>query len=165
MTAIESSITIQDAIGHVTDATKELDAIAESVRDLPMEEASARLVELRAAITMLRQAESEMERWIAEVFEELKWKRPHEFAGVGLVEVNRPRGRRQWDHQGLAKAWLEAVIVSNGGVSPSPWDVKDGLLRVAGIGYWKTTELKKLGIDADDYCDSSPGAPSVKIQE
>lgn len=156
---------ISDAVAHVTGAATELDEIAESVRDLTVEEASARLVELRAAITMLRQAESEMERWIAEVFEDQDWKRPHEFAGVGLVEVNRPKNRRAWDHQGLAKDWLEALIISNGGASPSPWDVKDGLLRVAGLAYWKLTELRKFGIDGDDYCDSSPGAPNVRIIE
>lgn len=34
---------------------------------------------------------------------------------------------------------------------PPPWDVQRWLLDAAGIGYWRTTDLRGLGIDPDEH--------------
>jgi hypothetical protein len=84
--------------------------------------------------------------------------------GVGVVAVHRARNRKQWDHEGLAGHVLDRHLSDRGdGELPTPWEVRDWLMEAAAIGYWRVGVLKQLGLDADDFCDSTPGHPTVQI--
>jgi hypothetical protein len=79
------------------------------------------------------------------------------------VEVRRSKTRRAWDHDSLARDWLNTYMEGRGGEAPDPFDVVADFRKVAGIGSWKVTGLREYGIDAGEYCDESPGTPTVSI--
>lgn len=127
--------------------------------DRDWETAASQLARLRHARQLLSTLENAYERFIGE-------HAPFgatELLGVGLVTVRRGSDRKQWDHDGLSRAVIDAHVIANEGVSPDPFDVRDWLMDAAAISYWRTTKLKPLGIDVDDYCHKERGRLTVQI--
>jgi len=68
--------------------------------------------------------------------------------------------RTSWDHERIA-----AVIVNDVDGDPhTAYAARDRLLQAAGIGYWRTTVLRRYGIDPDDYTHTEPGRPSIDVE-
>lgn len=157
---------VSAAVTAVEDATKVLDAASVEFDSTTVQEAADDLGRLSEAITTLRQLQASLERWVAQCFRAEGWKvnEPVEVPGVGMVEVRRSTTRRAWQHEQLRTAWLNAYLEQNGGEAPDPFTVVEAFLKVASINGWKVTGLRSLGLEANDYCDTEPGAPTVKVQ-
>lgn len=84
--------------------------------------------------------------------------------GIGRVKVTRSRDRTKWDERGVAQAVIDKQMEARGGEMPNdPWEVAEWLLQVYGVNYCRVTPLRALGLEPDDYCDSTPGKPTVQL--
>jgi len=100
-------------------------------------------------------------------------------AETPTLRIERRRGteRKAWDHAGWqrdvrAKALqahglkgAQGVITATGEVIDGAelYDVLQAVQDAHGAGAPKTTALRAFGLDARDYCDSSPGAWTVRV--
>lgn len=99
--------------------------------------------------------------------------------GGGLfVERYRSADRKAWDHEQWQRDVRIKAVQAAGMKGAQGVLTADGeLLPIEELGYLlatvqaahgagapKTTTLKSLGLDARDYCESSPGAWHVKVQ-
>lgn len=98
-------------------------------------------------------------------------------AGGVRAERYRARDRKAWDHDawqrdvrakvlrstGLLGA--QAVITADGEELPASvlYDALTAAQAVHGAGAPKTTILRKLGLAAEDYCETSPGTQHVRV--
>ncbi len=114
----------------------------------------ARLRDLRLSFAALLDA---VEQDVARLMPD----RLHDVEGLGILERRKAKKRTEWDHRGVAKAVLEQAWEA--GDINSPTDVVDLLLKVAGVGYWKVTELRPRGIDSADFCREEPGRTTVMV--
>jgi hypothetical protein len=158
--------TVSAAVAAVVDAATVLDEASLDFESTTVEEAADSLGQLSDAIMSLRQLQALLERWVAECFRAEGWKanEPREIPGVGVVEVRRSRNRRAWQHEQLRSAWLNEYLSRNGGEAPDPFTVVADFLKVASINGWKVTGLREYGLEADDWCDSEPGTPTVQVR-
>lgn len=85
--------------------------------------------------------------------------------GLPVAKVTRARDRKAWEHRPLAQAVLDAHLTERGFEQPDPWEAITWVLDAAGVSYWKVTALRELGIDADQYCETTPGKPQVQFIE
>lgn len=88
--------------------------------------------------------------------------------GIGTFEKAPAVSRKSWDHPLLAQK-IVAKALDSRQIDSETGEVEDraevatkALLSTAGISYWRVGEVKKLGIDPDQYCDKEYGAPRVK---
>jgi len=93
------------------------------------------------------------------------------------VERSRATDRKAWDHdewkrdvrakavQAHGLKGAQAIITEAGEELPATvlWDVLATLQNAHGAAAPKTTALRALGLDARDYCESSPGAWTVRV--
>lgn len=87
-----------------------------------------------------------------------------EVQGVGRVKVQRSRDRRAWDERGVAQAVIDKRMEARGGVMPNePWEVCEWLLEVMGVGYVRVTPLRAMGLNPKDFCEDTPGKPTVTL--
>jgi hypothetical protein len=122
------------------------------------------LKRVRAARQELTAIEAAFERAIARRWVILGLRDGQAVEDVGYVEVYRGKKRTGWDHVSLAAAVLDAHLSASAtGEAPDPWQVRDWLMEAAGIGYWRVTPLRALGLNPDHYCTAEPGVPTVKI--
>jgi hypothetical protein len=149
--------TVVTAIELMDESSRDAD-----LGEIEWDDAVRLLAALRDARKRLVGIEAAFERYIDRQWRRQKVTGPVAVEGVGQVEVYRSRERHGWDHPALAAAVVEANMPTTGEV-PDPWDVRDWLMAAAGVGYWRVTALRNLGIDPDGYCTSEPGPPSVKI--
>ena len=105
------------------------------------------------------------------------WREPQEIDGIGRIEVRGGRDRKGWDHERWQHDARQAVLNSPGlagaaGVVDAAGEIHDigevfelltHLQRIHGSTAPKTTELRKVGLDPDDYATSTPGTPTVQI--
>lgn len=68
-----------------------------------------------------------------------------------LAERRMSTDRRNWQHEDLAKL----VIEKEWSNIDHPQDVAKALMAAAGFSYWRVTRLRELGIDPDEYCEST----------
>jgi hypothetical protein len=153
---------VDEAVAHVVGAAEMVDQELTTVDDMNLDEAARQLFRIRSARAKLQRCEAALERHIAGIFRADRLDR-YEALGIGVVEVRYGKPRTAWDHEALAKAWLEAWLPAYQGEIPPPWDVRDGLLEVAAVSYWRATPLRALGIDPDEYCESRPAQARVQI--
>lgn len=160
MTAEEA---LADAVWAYAEAAQELDKATAAIDDCDVAVVVAALAAVRAATTQARQCDGSMERRIAAVFKAEGWSEDRAFDGVGQVEVRRSTARRGWDHDTLARDWLAAWMAKRGGVMPDPGEVVRAFRNAAQVNGWKVGETRALGLNVNDYCDTEPGPPVVRI--
>ncbi len=86
-----------------------------------------------------------------------------EVAGL-VAEIHRSKTRRGWDNDALKSKWLTTYVDASEGDMDllDPAALLEAFMRVARPS-WKVTGLRDVGIDVSDFCDETPGAPSVRI--
>lgn len=155
---------IRSVVEGIGQVAKTLDMDLADVDGLQYAFLADMLHQLREGRASLQRSEAAIEAEIARLFREFRVPGDKtEVPGVGVVHVKRGKDRKAWDHQGLAKLVVEQLIERRGGEIPTAWDVRDALMQVAAIAYWRVTELRRHGIEPDDYCEAIPGRPSVII--
>jgi hypothetical protein len=89
---------------------------------------------------------------------------PYIVDGLPPITVRRTAKSIHWPHHDrTAAAVIDAHLRRDhtDGDLPLPWDVQRWILDAAGISYWRTTDLRSLGIDPDEHRIITRGHPTV----
>lgn len=138
--------TVVEAVAALLDETAGIDAETEP------DEVAVLLYALRQGVTeKVKQIDSGLQSSLTD-----RWapsKRPHIIDGIPAVSVRRTVKSTKWDHEATAWAVVDAHMGRDhlDGDLPPPWEVQRWFLDAAGIQYWRTTDLRSLDIDPDDY--------------
>lgn len=87
-----------------------------------------------------------------------------ELPGLGVIERNKRSARKAWNHADLQQA-IRQVAMDNRLADPETGELETAaeaearLLKETANPSWRTTALKEIGIDPDEYCETtfSPG--------
>ncbi len=127
--------------------------------------------DLLSALGQIREARQTLAVWEAEVVERLAARLEvgtrMEVDGT-LWRVKRGRGKVQWDHDGirsqvlgLARGTEHRKVTADGEIeSPEEAAVRI-VYAVAGIGYYRTGDLGRFGLDPDEWRASEPGKVEI----
>lgn len=151
----------------------EVDALVEACTDPEARDMAELLATLQTCRTQLQTVERSVEVSTAKAM-----MADQAQAGDLFVERYRSTDRKAWDHESWRKDVRTKLLRKLGlhgaqGVLTADGEVLDAgvlheLLTAAqgahGAAAPKTTSLRSLGLDARDYCESSPGAWHVKVQ-
>lgn len=90
--------------------------------------------------------------------------------GGGEVERNFSNKRTKWQHKDLASAVAQklhkmSIDMDTGEVKVDPEEMAKAMLNYVQPSYWKVTQLEKLGINADNYCESGDSRMSVIVRQ
>lgn len=85
-----------------------------------------------------------------------------------MVEKKTGSPRKTWDHNGLKSIVLQRIMAlsldeETGEITLSPAEAVEKLLEYAHIDYWRVTELQKLDINADGYCDVGEAKTTIQV--
>lgn len=80
------------------------------------------------------------------------------------MQVERKQGedRKKWDHNGLAvevarKIEQLSIDPDTGEITMTPDEMMVKMLEYAAPSYWRLTQLRSIGVDADKYCEKTEG--------
>jgi hypothetical protein len=92
-----------------------------------------------------------------------------ELPGVGLFERRGGVDRKDWDHRGVASRVVRTLLVdpTTGEAAPEEYRdfaylLRDRLLEACRTE-WRTTALRKLGVDPDEFCTKTPGRTTIQF--
>lgn len=127
----------------------------------PLSHLAVALDELRTAKAELAVVESSLQAAIVEAMGD-HWEATIE--GFGGIKVHGGKRRQRWHHDEL---WTLSLRRARSEASITPGESDDRLLAVVRAAvqpsYWRSTELKRWGVDPDEYCSVSFGAKSVEL--
>lgn len=88
----------------------------------------------------------------------------------GEVERNFSNKRTKWQHKDLASAVAQrlhkmSIDMDTGEVKVDPEEMAKAMLNYVQPSYWKVTQLEKIGINADSYCESGDSRMSVIVRQ
>lgn len=159
------------AVAGLEDALPDLVAQCTDPQALDMAEL---FYEVQAARIKLQDLERDLEGQLAKA---LMADEVH--SGTLRVERRRSRDRKQWDHDSwrrdvrakvlrkLGLAGAQGIVTRDGEVLDAPGLLQELLAAVQnvhGAGAPKVTALRDLGLDAMDYCETTPGTVHVAVQ-
>jgi hypothetical protein len=86
------------------------------------------------------------------------------------VEKKMSYDRKGWQHKDLGRAVAQkisemSVDMDTGEIVLSPEDMVVKLLDYMQPSYWRTTELSKVGINADNYCETGDLKTSIIVRK
>jgi len=157
-----------DAIdGAVQELQKPVIEVMEAERhDFDLKEVSSWLERAQIA----KKALAEIEAAMLEAVERERYKEEFVVLPSGSVlELGyKAGGGRKWNHDRIKSVLIEAVIDEHmdddsGTLEAPVSQLISEVLDTAGISYWKTTELDRFDIDADDYSTKKPRKFSAKV--
>jgi hypothetical protein len=90
--------------------------------------------------------------------------------GNGLIEKSYNTRRTGWQHKDLANAVAQrissmAIDMDTGEVKASTEEMITKLLDYIQPNYWKVGELRKIGLNADNYCETGDTRISLIIRK
>jgi|5B_taG_2_1085324.scaffolds.fasta_scaffold00688_9 hypothetical protein len=85
------------------------------------------------------------------------------------IEIKSGAPRKSWDHDSLKKdvaqrIYESSVDIETGEVKKTSREMMEEILKYGAVSYWRVGELKKLDIDADEYCEVGPSKKSVIVR-
>ncbi len=85
------------------------------------------------------------------------------------IEIKTGAARKSWDHGSLSKdvaqrIYESSIDMDSGEITKSAKEMMEEILKYGAVSYWRVGELKKLDIDADEYCEVGPSKKSVIIR-
>lgn len=95
-----------------------------------------------------------------------------EVPGLGVVKRHSGKKRTQWQHDDLftevrlmARQPENRIMVdAEAGEIESEGEAVARILREAAhVDYWRLTNLRRLGLDPDQFCRTIPGRPTIEI--
>ena len=87
-----------------------------------------------------------------------------------LAERKQGGDRKSWDHKSLANDVADRLIQSSvdmdtGEMMLEPKNLMVRMLDFAAPSYWRVSELSKIGLTVDRYCEKSEGKMTIVIKE
>lgn len=85
------------------------------------------------------------------------------------IEIKSGAPRKSWDHESLTKdvaqrIYESSIDMDSGEITKSAKEMMEEILKYGAVSYWRVGALKKLDIDADEYCEVGPSKKSVIIR-
>lgn len=81
-----------------------------------------------------------------------------------IAEKYAGKNRKDWRHDlVMGELWDLAVEVAAGDLDDAIGAFRTLVIQAAGLTYWRTTELRRLGIDVDKYCTVEGSRATVRI--
>tara|TARA_B100000287_G_scaffold14257_2_gene14408 strand:+ start:18409 stop:18948 length:540 start_codon:yes stop_codon:yes gene_type:complete len=85
------------------------------------------------------------------------------------IEIKSGAPRKSWDHESLTKdvaqrIYESSIDMDSGEVTKSAKEMMEEILKYGAVSYWRVGALKKLDIDADEYCEVGPSKKSMIIR-
>lgn len=176
MPAAVSVLPVGDPLAGVVAAVQRLAEAAPALQAACTDPEATDLAELFVTIQEARKALQAVERDTEDTCARAMLADEAETATL-RVERRRGADRKAWQHADWQRDVRAKVLQAHGlkgaqGVITATGEVIDGaelydVLRAVqdahGAGAPKSTTLKALGLDARDYCESSPGAWTVRV--
>lgn len=93
----------------------------------------------------------------------------YNFEGV-TFEKKYSTPRKTWDHKALTDVVSSRIIdmsvdMDTGEVIKTPQEMLAELVKYTGISYWKVKELEKIGINANNYCETGDSKANIIIRK
>jgi hypothetical protein len=94
-----------------------------------------------------------------------------EYTHEGFVfEKKSGAPRKTWDHQSLGQIVAQRLIdlsmdMDTGEMTRTPEQIARDMLIYAAPSYWRVTELNKIGVNADNYCEVGEPKASIIIRK
>jgi hypothetical protein len=87
-----------------------------------------------------------------------------------VIEKKYSKSRSGWQHKELATVVSNrirqmSIDLETGEVLLSTEEMIEKLLEYVQPSYWRTTQLSQIGIDVDDYCNSSESKESIIVRK
>lgn len=163
-TQANNALTLADLIPHIEQVVEVTipDAV-EAFEDDP-EPLVYLLRVLQISMAKLKDAYELVEDALVEAFPE--GEKEHFFDGVGTVTRRSGSRRTAWDHDALWQDLVPAIVqkLAKGGIQPNevmPNFIAE--LRKAVTPSWKVTGLRLLGLDPEEYCETSWGRKTIQL--
>jgi hypothetical protein len=154
----------ESLLAHVRDLREQADALLSTdLSDLSCDDTTRVLHEIQMARKTLQASEEFYINHIHEKWPGGDYRVPHHVQGVGVVRAFRGKDRKTWQHEALVHAVVDKHLAAADGEIPDPFTVAGWIRECAGIGYWKTGALKAIGIEPDEFCESTKGTRTVSI--
>lgn len=157
-----------DEIGRLVNHLERATILAaEEYDDADATKSIERLIDLNLAKSTLATAYKQYETVVAHNME----RKPEvTMPGGFIVERKEGKPRKKWDHKRLTKVVSERLIdksidFETGEILMSQEEMMAQMLQYAAPSYWRVTQLKKLGIDANNYCELGDATVSVSIKK
>ena len=93
---------------------------------------------------------------------------------LGAIKVGRTANRTQWDHDDWKSAVRHGIFERHGitgdlidsatGEVHEKYALLEEAMEVSGSAAPRLTALRALGLSPDEFCDTSPGNPSVQFK-
>lgn len=85
-----------------------------------------------------------------------------------VAEIKWGKERRAWKHDELASVVSERILMDSidpetGAVDVPISQLITAILDYAHVDYWKKTNLKQVGVDVDEYCETKPAKMNVQF--
>lgn len=158
----------------------ELRALGERLDDL--EDAAINLLgthgaegvaSLLAEVRSVRQALGIRERAIEDLLADVMLDDTMTLEGVGVFQLRHGKDRKAWQSEQLLSEVIRRSLdpEGTGELPPLPEVVeriRAGVFDTAPVTPslgWRVTALKRLGLDPDEWCESTPGRTTVQITE
>lgn len=93
----------------------------------------------------------------------------YDFDGV-TFEKKYSTPRKTWDHKALTDVVSSRIIdmsvdMDTGEVIKTPQQMLAEMVKYTGISYWKVKELEKIGINANNYCETGDSKANIIIRK
>lgn len=93
----------------------------------------------------------------------------YDFEGV-TFEKKYSIPRKTWDHKALADVVSSRIVdmsvdMDTGEVVKTPQEMLAEMVKYTGISYWKVKELEKIGINANNYCETGDAKANIIIRK
>lgn len=134
---------------------------------LDFDDTTETVVRLLHDLRTQRKALAEIEAFVeAAAVKRLPWGKSQ--IGDLLVDVKGGTDRKVWEHDRLAWEVCQSIAVDdNGEVVPEIAQIinqaRSRILNCASVAYWRTNQLRPLGIDPDNFCQKVPGRRTVAL--
>jgi hypothetical protein len=162
-------LTMQETIDELRRLTEHLELLTRQAAEDDVENLEASielLVALNSVKSNLNSAYASYEQTVAAGMEET-----YQLTLPGNIVVTRRQGgsRKKWDSKRLGKEVAHRIVdqsidMDTGEILYSTEEMIAQLLQYAAPSYWRVTELKKIGIDANNYSTVEDGKISVVIE-
>lgn len=162
--------------GALNTLAQTLLALSSSISDLAddvpaaldVDDSTTAVVELLHDLREERKRLAEMEAYV-EACAVKRLKYGQQQVGDFIAEVKGGKDRKAWRHDDLAWAVCRPLAVNEDTgevvteIAEIIDQVRSRLLNCAAVSYWRTTQLKPLGINPDDFCESAAGRKTVTV--
>lgn len=168
-TVNENGLSAQGFLAEFQTALMELDAqLAEisSKGDWPLEDVSETYFQLNSFKGQIALLVKQMESFLISRMSEVE---AVSVSSGDMLVKEWSKSRKAWQHKDLAKAVAQriqslAFDMDTGEKTMDTGEMIEALLDYVQPSYWRVGALQKIGLNADNFCESGDSEPKIKIE-